>query len=450
MKNKVIVSILGFSTLLFVKCTDSTESKELASISGENDSLSKVPFPDFGFMLPPDSVHENVFKLSQNYPIEKPVVKEKPAFFDIDFTKGDNWKKYMLEVRNYCFEGNTEVDFRVENNKKRDWYHMPWQHYGPSGREGFHGLTKEAPVKPYQLAQTQDYGNAVAWAVGFYNDLGGYTIGQVWKDHSNPNPKASVFEEGTVVFKLLFVSIPENIVEQQVPSLINPIKWDAYGTSSMGSQNRVKMKMTLIQMDMMVKDERAPQGWVLGTFQYNGAMNKKNKWENLIPVGLMWGEDPDNNTNFSNPQPKETIINPLLTQTRINPDKNELPATHLGWNSRLNGPVDNPQSSCYSCHGTAEYPQQSPISPLFYPPSHPTVTPGSKEWMRWFQNIQCGEPFDKTATSTDFSLQMSAALANFFAWRDEQSGLFANQYKTNGKQMLRNTKKMVYPVRRNH
>ena len=27
---------------------------------------------------------------------------------------------------------------------------------------------------------------------------------------------------------------------------------------------------------------------------------------------------------------------------------------HLGWLGRVNGPVDNPASSCLSCHGTAQ------------------------------------------------------------------------------------------------
>ncbi len=447
MKNKFLLSFFSLSCLLFVQCTSSTDTDHNPVLAQNSDSLSKVPFPDFGNMLPPDSVSGRVFKLSQDFPKEKPIEKVQPEFFKVDFKK--DWKKYMLEVQKYCFEGNTDHDFRVEENNVRNWYHMPWQHYGPSGREGFHGLTKEAPVKPYQLASTQDYGNAVAWAVGFYNDLGGYTLGQVWKDHQNPNPDASVFEEGTVVFKLLFVSIPENIVTQQVPSLINPIQWEAYGSTTFASTNRQKMKMTLIQMDMMVKDKRAPQGWVLGTFQYNGAMNRENKWENLVPVGLMWGEDPDNNTNASNPTPTKTIINPLLKQTIINPDSNELPATHLGWNSRLNGPVDNPMSSCYSCHATAEYPQLSPISPLFFPPPHPTVTPGSKEWMRWFQNYQCGTPFDKEAISTDFSLQMAAALANFYEWRDTQDGLYASSYRNGKKGLLKNQPRKTFKVQRN-
>ena len=68
---------------------------------------------------------------------------------------------------------------------------------------------------------------------------------------------------------------------------------------------------------------------------------------------LVWGDDPENNVDASNPKPAQTIINPNIKESIINPDTNELPPTHLGWNSRLNGPVDNPRSACMSCHSTA-------------------------------------------------------------------------------------------------
>ena len=97
-----------------------------------------------------------------------------------------------------------------------------------------------------------------------------------------------------------------------------------------------------------------------------------------------------------------TIINPTA----------DLPPTHLGWNGRLNGPVDNPMSSCISCHMTAEYPQVSQMNPTFDPSLN--AKPGDAVWMRWFSNLNGGTPFDATDPvdpsrkpgSTDFSLQL--------------------------------------------
>ena len=386
------------------------------------------PFPDFGFLPAPGSYTGPVFKLSQAYPAVRPPASRLPGFMKTEFQK--NWREYMLQVRSYCLEGNADTDWRVENNKVRRWYHIPWQHYGPSGREGVHGLTKEAPVQPKQLAATQTYTGGQTYAVGIFNEFGGYTIGRVWADHDNPDLTHTTapngFLEGTVICKALFVDVPTD----QVPSLVNPLQWDGYITDIYASQNRSMRKLSLIQMDIAIKDRRAPMGWIFGTFQYNGQMNRPNKWENLVPLGLMWGNDPTITTDeYTNPTPTVTRINPNLKESVINPDTKELPPTHLGWNGRLNGPVDNARSSCMSCHMTAEIPALSPITPFFQANPPPM---GSPEWMRWFQNNKCGVPFDKGTKSADFSLQLSIGVANFYTWKDTLDGLFASSYDPKG------------------
>lgn len=399
------------------------------------DKKEQQPFPDFGFMVDAGTVEKDnipVFRLSQDYPTTMPET-ELPKFFEIDYQ--ENWKEYLLAVQRYCFEGNTDVAFRPELNKVRDWYHMPWQHYSANGREGFHGLTKEAPVSVGQLGPDYTYSTGGAWAVGLYNDKGGYTIGKVWEDHLHPSAEKMEdmggFPEGTVMFKLLFLSVPKDIVEEQVPYLQNGLWWKAYATYDFNTLDREEIEVVLIQMDVMVKDFRAPSGWVLGNYKYNGAMNKSDKFYNLVPVGIMWGDDPENTTNTSNPVPDSTYINLDLKQTIINPDRNELPPSHLGWNGRLNGPMDNPMSSCYSCHSTAEYPQISPISPLF-DASTSSYEPGSPEWMRWFSNYECNSRFDEEAVATDFSLQMAEALQNFNDWKTTKDGFFWKDYTIKG------------------
>lgn len=392
-------------------------------------------YPDFGFLPPPEQYEGRVFQLSQDYPEVEPPPDAIPdiATRDIEIVKA-NWRQYLLDVRSYCFKGNTgaddvEDDWRVEKNEFAKWYHMPWQHFGPKGREGIHGMTKEAPVQPRQLAWTQTYSGGQTYAVGFYNNFGGYTIGQVWKDHEHPakGMTAISFPVGTVVCKVLFVDIPPS----EIPSLNPPLKWQGFITANFASQDRSIRDLSLIQMDIMVRHKTAPNGWLFGTFQYNGrrpgANLEKGSWDNLVPVGLQWGNDPDIRDHFANPTPVKTIINPLLKESVINSDESELPPTHLGWNGRLNGPVDNAMSSCMSCHMTAEAPQRSQISPLFErtPPA-----PGSNEWMRWFKNVRCGEKFDQNAMPTDFSLQMAIALQNFRTWRDEGSKLLSSRYKS--------------------
>lgn len=419
---------VALGPVLFSGCSPANPASEGVSAAPVTQPApppaSRAPFPDFGFMQSASTYKGPVFRLSQNYPASPPPAGAMPAFFKLDFQQ--DWKNYMLAVRRYCLEGNAEADWRVENNKVRRWYHVPWQHHGPNGREGVHGLTKEAPVQPQQLAVTQTYRGGQTYAVGIFNEFGGYTIGQVWADHQDPDPGRTTapggFLEGTVICKALFVDVPVD----QVPSLVNPLQWQAYITDVFASQNRSMRTVSLIQMDMAVKDRRAPSGWVFGTFQYNGAINAASRWENLVPLGIMWGNDPGiTDDAYTNPVAKETRINPNLKETIINPDPKELPPTHLGWNGRLNGPVDNPRSSCMSCHMTAEVPQLSAIAPSFLPKPPP---PGSPEWMRWFANGKCGEPFDKDAKSADFSLQLSIGIANFSTWKDTYDGLYASAY----------------------
>ena len=275
--------------------------------------------------MPPAKTYVGrVFHLSQDYPREMPSEDQKPAFLKLDF-KSD-WRKYIMAVRDYCFAGNIQGgdvadDWNVAADSPPRWFHMPWQHFGPSGREGIHGLTREAPVVPRQLAWSQT-ASGQTYAVGFFNVFGGYGIGQVWADHDRPDTTKALFPDGTVICKLLFVDIPP----EQVPSLVNPVQWEGYITETFTATKRKIGKLSLIQMDIAVKHPGAPTGWLFGTFQYNGALRQRNRWENLVPVGLMWGNDPEIRVNDSNPMPISTRINPQIKETVINPDTQRVAA----------------------------------------------------------------------------------------------------------------------------
>ena len=97
---------------------------------------------------------------------------------------------YMNAVLQYCIEGNLDIDFKVQDNKVRKWYHAPWLHYGTNGREYHRGLTRERNVPAKELLPTQDV-DIENWAVGFYNAPGGYTIGKVWLSGDAPAPSRS-------------------------------------------------------------------------------------------------------------------------------------------------------------------------------------------------------------------------------------------------------------------
>jgi hypothetical protein len=330
-----------------------------------------------------------VFRLSQSYPTALPPLGPAPwrAF---DFRTQTN--QYLKAVLAYALEGNTEVDFRGEDNSVRKWYHAPWLHAGDKGREFIHGLTHERRSRAKELAPTQT-ATADNWAVGMYNPRGGFVLGQVWKNRDNPDPREARFPNGTVGFKLLFTSAPVN----QVPFLRKAFTWEVDVNRKRGAQRPPKLR--LLQIDVAVRDSRADSttGWVFGTFIYNGRAPGDTVWERMVPVGAMWGNDPD---RLADGGP--------LVETLINPDAVTL-VQHLGYKGRLNGPIDNPKSSCLSCHSTAEIPKD--LSSQSTPGIPPNTTPAVLA--RYFRNIRAQTPFTAGAFSVDYSLQLQNGIANW-------------------------------------
>jgi hypothetical protein len=223
-----------------------------------------TPFPDFHEDSVPSGWTGPVFKLSQDYPTTKPAAGTLP-WKSIDFkTKPAD---YLKAVLNYCYEGNIDVDWVGQDNTVRKWYHAPWLHAGNKGREFIHGMTRErtTPARRLHPNQSSQFG---AYAVGLYNPLGGYTIGRVWKDHSNPDASKAIFPEGAVACKLLFTQA----TVAQVPYLNGTVEWQANAGASFSSTARSPKTVRLLQIDVAVKDSRAASttGWVFGTFNYNG------------------------------------------------------------------------------------------------------------------------------------------------------------------------------------
>ena len=340
-----------------------------------------------------------VFHLSQNYPTQVP----NDSYPWLQFDPTTQASQYMLAVLQYCLDGNVDNDWVLQANSKRGWYHAPWMHWGPHGREPIHGLTFERMSLPGELApqQTRTLEN---WAVGMYNAPGGYTIGQVWKNPINPNVKAAQFPPNTVSIKLLFTEGDSS----QIPFLAGSKVWPAYvyvnGQNTGAGAPRTVKNLYLLQVDIAVRDPRVDSttGWVFATFIYDGRNQGDTPYAKLRPVGLMWGNDPN--------------LGPTQYQQGQRPSQGNLykPTQsimrHYGWLGRLDGPVDNPKSSCLSCHSTAQWPVAAPMVP-------PTGTAeGSPQWMQWFQNIRAGSPFTASSTSMDYSLQLASGVQNLASW----------------------------------
>lgn len=237
-----------------------------------------------------------------------------------------------------------------------------------------------------------------------YNAPGGWVIGRVWRDPDHPDPSAfKQFPDGTVSIKLLFTEADT----KEVPYLDGAKEWQAYIYDKVDvpinpNGTRKVKTLRLVQVDVAVRDSRNDTltGWVFGTFTYNGVLKGNSPYDKLIPIGIMWGNDPE--TSAANGALKQGYIN-------SSPD---LPKQHLGWNGRLNGPVDNPMSSCLSCHSTSEWPVNAGMMP------GQGVQPSTPEWMNWFRNIKSGEAFAPHSKSLDYSLQLAAGIQNFNQWNE--------------------------------
>jgi hypothetical protein len=373
---------------------DRSRPVSLVNGSGQCDTPT-TPFCDAAVALPAGWTGR-VFKLAQDFPTSVPADAQPWLAFDPK-TKPD---QYIRSVLAYFYEGNirssVEDSFDPALNTRRKWYNAPWQDVGFNGREPAHGLTRERVNEPGELDPNQKkYWNN--YAVGFYNAAGASTIGKVWANRGAPDSSRGIMPEGTVGAKLLFTTATTD----EVPYLKGAPEWNVYAYTDVNgfprpAPARGKVAVRLLQIDVAVKDRRSPTGWVFGTFVYGGGPGSGTTpgsgWTNVSPVGLMWGNDPD--ALESGGPIKESWINP-----RVN-------MPHIGYEGRLNGPVDNKISSCLSCHSTAQDP--STTAKMTPPKGADKAT-----LARWFRNIASGQPFTPPARSLDYSLQVSGGIRNF-------------------------------------
>jgi hypothetical protein len=332
-----------------------------------------------------------IFQLSKDYPKTVPNDNDFP-WLKFDFRTQP--LEYINAVLQYIYEGNIEADWKIQNNKKRKWYHAPSMIWKPNGREFVSGLTRERSSRPFELFNTQ-VDTVQNWAVGFYNPLGGYILGKVWADSLNPILSEGVFIEGTIGAKLLFTDANIN----QVPYLKDSYECQAYIYDKNG--NKTIKTLKLLQLDIAVKDSRTnlTTGWVFGTFIYNYNHVGKAPWQKMVPVGLSWGNDP--NAIVNNLALKETWINPEFVELFTFSDGKVM---HTGYKNRLNGPVDNPLSSCISCHSQAQIPAIRNATPNFN---------DTDDIKKYFRNVRSGEVFEQiggNSSSVDYSLQLSRGI----------------------------------------
>lgn len=393
----------------------------------------------------PASWTGKVFSPSYAFPTAMPPAEPRP-WEAIDFRASA--ADYMATILSYLLEGQDRTTWDVAVNPVRKWYHGPWMGPGGNGREFINGLTRERNSRPGELGglHTACRQN---WAVGFYNDVGGFTLGRVWSrvvaGTGKPDLTGLPFPVGTVVAKLLYTEasaaeVPLLVGAPEVQGHINVRADPSDPNCPANTEPRAPATLRLLQLDVAVRDARATEtGWVFGTFVYDGRLSGGDTWAKLKPVGLMWGNDPAL-SDADAAQGKKPMESVVLSDFGL--------GRAFGRSGRMNGPVDNPISACLSCHMTAQWPNPAAVTP-----------PTGGAWDRagcWFRNLGPTTPFGAAPSNTvacgslpspvpvslDFSLQLAVGLRNYA--REEQP--FATTFSLDELKATRAGDKSIFRV----
>lgn len=362
---------------------------------------------------PPAGWTGEVFQPRFDFP--KTTRREPRPWLDVSFRKEP--ERYLSLLLDYVLEGQDRVHWRLKANTHRRWYHVPWQGPGANGREFIHGLTRGRDLAPGELGPKCRQ----TWALAFYNDIGATVLERIWRrvpKGGDPDLSALPFSLATVAVKLAYTDATEaddprlrGAPELQANIHVRTTPGDgcAPALDEQGRPTaRAPQTLRLIQLDIAVREDRASYktGWVFASFLYDGTRTSDDPWTKLVPMGLMWGNDPDlsDDAAAAGTPPRQSIVFPA--------------GEGFGRAGRMNGIVDERASACSSCHMAAQWPTVAPMRA-------PT------DWHDarcWFRNLDARYPFgfapgakhgcgDPAALNRlrplDFSLQLAIALKNW-------------------------------------
>lgn len=363
----------------------------------------------------------------------------------------ENAHEYVLALKKYVKKSAKDFLDNPEQwnqSSQKGWYGMLWagdsvEKTGWEGRDAIYGtytgqiMAKEVYSKYGLNVDIRNHAGI------YYNEAAAYTLHKVW-EACNEKTKECVpsvmhdeaqFQEGAIVIKAAGVTA----TPEEWPVLEGAAKWQVYRKpfDLNGTIIDAKPKVTDLRVgifDIIVKDSVASPktGWVFSTLVYDRNASGESVWDRMVPLGAMWGNDPDVNS-AKNPHQE-------LMENYINPNAPAWTKETLGYGGRMAGPFDIAvkynvevngtmvkalrSSSCLSCHGTSSYlPDNYHMNTFLYPAkdykSKPwkMYTPGSEKWNEWFQDRAGNVPQSqvKGAIALDYSTFLEAVLMNYAA-----------------------------------
>lgn len=438
----MIVSLLCAGTVLAGTPQAAFRSSE---ICGANLHKAK-PFQDNNGRIPGRSVYDGpLFELNHAWPTTSPPVYKN--LWREDINKGRlttaNAAIYAAALKKAVAKNAKQLIMHYDNwdAAKAGWYNQPWL---GSVREAIHGSYSAGLFGPSNFPGTGLRTKFDTHVVTYYNPRAAYTVGKFWNESAMKptlTTAAAQFPEGSIVVKAaVFASTDRKQLLGWWTAMEGAQVWKMYLTPKGKDKNKdCKTPSSYVwpgyvaQLDIIIKDSQlAPEtGWVYMTLVYN-ANAKGNAWDKMVPLGMQWGNDP-----------QATKAGDPLKQTWINPNAPKYATQTLGWGGRLSGPNDGarndivvngklikntPDSSCMSCHSTAQWNVKRHRMDSFLLPSYASANkpgfklcnaqgqkpgpdedsyicspaPGSTAWMKWFQNRLGTEPMDKGSIAMDF------------------------------------------------
>lgn len=291
------------------------------------------------------------FKMRADYENMKVRETDRP-WKGLDLNKEEDRAKFARTTLYFFFKGmadqspKADFNFIAEKNKKADWCQMPWLNVGDSGREYVHGLTKERDLEPSTMYPDIETASGSDWGIGYYNSHGCVTLGKVFGGSKARLEKPAFydykFENGTMSAKILFTTSPSQYFDGSYTLTAN--------VSTPGSNFRKLQPVRMLQIDIAVKDNELKGAspiadhWVMTSYYYDPTFtwDFANEFTNPEVAGLMHMRPIGTHTGFDS---KTSFIFPG--------SKTNSTSDTWGSDKLLNGPADNPKSSCMGCHGTA-------------------------------------------------------------------------------------------------
>jgi hypothetical protein len=428
-----------------VPATSFAQPKQFAAGAAAS-VVPKDPFVTNNGQIPPQSQYNGpLFQLSHNWPTQAlPQIANPPWSKAIGggTINKTNAAAYVAALKDYVSANARQLILNYQNwdAAKAHWYNEPWL---GSIRESIHGAYAAGQFGPSIFPGTGLTTTFDTHVLTYYDERAAYSLYKVWKaDAANPDVKTEnfQFDEGSVIVKAaMFVSDDPKHQTNWWPVTKGAAEWPLFISVPESKKPRpaaAVLKSYVMQFDIIVKDSiSAPKtGWVFSTLVYDASVGG-DAWDKMVPLGAMWGNDPDVNSAL--------VPSPSLNETWINPAAPKYSKQTLGWGGRLSGPNDGatndiqvgttveknaPDSACMSCHSPAEWQPETHKMLSFLLPSFPNPNPGppfktcpngkpddpyicspapaSADWLRWFQDHAGTEPFDPNTGSvaTDFDM----------------------------------------------